>query len=80
MKITIDFKNKKLTLHDDNISMKDLIENLDRIFPNKEWINYVIEKEPIFSNPYYHVTYDNTGKTLYNSTDTTGDMTLKYNL
>ncbi len=55
MKIQIDTKNKTLKV-EDNIKLSELIKNLNRLFPNKEWKEYTLETSTniySWSNPIY---------------------------
>lgn len=52
MKIQIDTTNKKIRL-DSSVSLKELIEFLNKILP-KEWKEYILETDTVinnFSNP-----------------------------
>jgi len=82
MKLQIDTNNKTITI-DENVLLKNLIEELDKIFPNGSWKYFILLTNPIINwiNPiviepyvpnfpyptYPWITYGNTGTSIDNS-------------
>lgn len=47
MKITLDFKEKEISIHSKS-TIKEVIEYLDKVLPSKEWLDWKIQSPDIF--------------------------------
>jgi len=90
MKFIIDIEKKELIIHGET-SIRSIIEQMNKMFPNKEWMDWTLNKEDTYTLPVlpgtgvintlpYIGTITTTGTNVNYNQTTTGNVKAMYDI